>query len=58
MVSDITTLISGLIDNIGLLLTPTSAGGETAASWALLLALPVLGGVAVFARRLVKKARN
>lgn len=57
MLANITTLISGIIDNIELLITPTSAGGETAASWALLLALPVLAGVAYFTRRLVKRAR-
>lgn len=56
MVADITTLISGIITNLGSLIDLGGTGDNTIA-YAALLALPVLGGVVAFGRRLVKKAR-
>lgn len=54
-----TTLISGIITSIGTLIDPdTGAGGAEAVAYVALLAMPVLAGVVVFARRLVKKAKN
>lgn len=52
-----TTLISGIINSIGTLIDPSS-GASDAVAYVALLAMPVLAGVVVFARRLVKKAKN
>lgn len=57
MVDSMTTLISGIITSIGTLLDP-SGGGSDAVAYVALLAMPVLAGIVVFARRLVKKAKN
>lgn len=51
-----TTLISGIITSIGELINPSA--GETTVAYVALLAMPVLAGVVLFARRLVKKAKN
>lgn len=56
MVADMTTLISGIITSIESLISPSS--GDDAVAYIALLAMPVLAGVVVFARRLVKKAKN
>lgn len=56
MISDMTTLISGIIDSLEALIAP--GDGTTAVGYIALLAMPVLAGVVVFARRLVKKAKN
>lgn len=56
MIDDITAVVSGVISAIGTLINPANSGG-TAAAYAALLALPILGGTVAFARRLVKKSR-
>lgn len=57
MISDMTTLISGIITSIETLISP-DADASNAVAYVALLAMPVLAGVVVFARRLVKKAKN
>lgn len=57
MIADMTTLISGIITSIETLISPSGTGDSTVA-YVALLAMPVLAGVVVFARRLVKKAKN
>lgn len=58
MVADIGTLISGILTSLGTLIDlGSSSGTATVVPYAALLALPVLGGVVAFGRRLVKKAR-
>lgn len=57
MIADMTTLISGIITAIETLISPEADGTNTVAYIAL-LAMPVLAGVVVFARRLVKRAKN
>lgn len=59
MIDNMTTLISGVISSIETLISPVGSGeGATAVAYVALLAMPVLAGVVVFARRLVKKAKN
>lgn len=54
-----TTLISGIIDSIGTLISPlVTENGQVSVEYVALLAMPVLAGVVYFARRLVKKAKN
>ena len=56
MVEDMTTLLGGIITSIKTLIEPGRA--DTAVAYVSLLAIPVLGGIVAFARRLVKKAKN
>lgn len=60
MIENMTTLISGIITAVTNLINPTTGTGNAteAVAYAALLAMPVLAGVVVFARRLVKKAKN
>ena len=51
-----TALITGILSAIGDLINPSS--GENTVAYVVLLAMPVLAGVVLFARRLVKKAKN
>lgn len=57
MIADMTSLISGIITGIKTLIDPAGSG-EAGVAYVALLAMPVLAGVVVFARRLVKKAKN
>lgn len=58
MIADITTAISGIITAIESVISPNGSGSEAATvAYAALLALPILGGVVAFSRRLIKKSR-
>lgn len=57
MIENMTTLISGILTAIETLISP-DADASNAVAYIALLAMPVLTGVVVFARRLVKKAKN
>lgn len=58
MIADITSAVSGIITALESIILPTAGGDSvTAAAYAALLALPILGGTVAFARRLVKKSR-
>lgn len=58
MVAEITSAVTGILTALGSLIDPGSSSGTgTIVAYAPLLALPVLGGCAAFARRLVKKSR-
>lgn len=56
MVEDITAALTGILSGISSLINPL-AGQTNAAAYAAVLALPILGGVVAFGRRLVKKSR-
>ena len=58
MIADITSAVSGIITAIESLIVPTGGTESTSpAAYAALFALPILGGVVAFTRRLVKKSR-
>lgn len=57
MIADMTALISAIITSISTLISPAGSG-DSGVAYVALLAMPVLAGVVVFARRLVKKAKN
>lgn len=56
MVSEITSAVTGILSAIETIITPAGSN-DAIVAYAPLLALPILGGVVAFARRLVKKSR-
>lgn len=56
MIADITSAVTGIITSITSIISPAGTG-DSAVAYAALLALPILGGVVAFSRRLVKKSR-
>lgn len=58
MVDEITTAVTGILTAITNIISPSGGAGSTAAAaYAAIFALPVLGGVVAFSRRLIKKSR-
>lgn len=55
MLTDATTFVSGAVDAIAALLSPTDAGATTAAGWVALLAVACAGGVVGLSVSLVRK---
>lgn len=58
MVADITSAVTGILTAIENIIVPTAGADSTAAAaYAAIFALPILGGVVAFSRRLIKKSR-
>ena len=55
MISDATTFVSGAVDAIATLLSPTATEGTAAVGWAALLAVACAGGVVGLGVSLVRK---
>jgi len=57
LVEDITSALTGILSGISSLISPAGGTGNASAAYAAVLALPILGGVVAFTRRLIKKSR-
>lgn len=57
MIENITSVVTAVISGITTLITPASGNSGDVLAYSVVLALPVVGGIVAFARRLVKKAR-